>query len=138
MNDGIIKRNSDPVVTMGSLLCSYGIFSKECIFMRTIRDILSEEERVWLYFDTEELCRQFYEETDLRFGDLPKEKWQTGYVIGAHSDGTMGHLSLYVWCRSFSSDSPTIPKRIDYRKFINGESDYYCTKSHFRAAVSAK
>ena len=46
--------------------------------MRTIRDIISEEERVWLYFDTEELCRQFYEETDLRFGDLPKEKWQTG------------------------------------------------------------
>ena len=86
--------------------------------MRTIRDILSEEERVWLYFDTEELCRQFYEETDLRFGDLPKEKWQTGYVIGAHSDGTMGHLSLYLWCRSFSSDSPTIPKRIDYRKLL--------------------
>ncbi|WP_296725411.1 hypothetical protein [Ruminococcus sp.] len=106
--------------------------------MRTIREILSEEEKVWLYFDSEELCRQFYEETEFRFGDLPKEKWKTGYVIGVHSDGSMGHVPLFVWCMSFSSDSPSIPKRIDYRKFISGEGDYYCKESHIKGVVSAK
>ena len=59
--------------------------------MRNIKDLTKTNEKVWVYFDSEELCREFFKETDLRFGDLPKEKWSAGYVIAVHSDGNMGH-----------------------------------------------
>ena len=53
------------------------------------------------------------------FGELPVESWAFGYVIAVHSDGDIGHLPLFVWCQSFSSDDENYPRKVDYRHFID-------------------
>ena len=146
----------DPVVTMGSLLCSYGIIYKECIITRTIREMLGNEEKVWVYLNSKDTWKQFVnmavaegfqfgdlpvERWDMfvrmaakerfRFGELPAEKWKFSYVVSVHSSGDMGHLPLFVWCRSFEADTDNCPKKVDFRKFTENGNDYYCLQSRF-------
>jgi len=126
---------SDPVVTMGSLLYSYGIFFKESMDMRTIRELLGTEEKVWFYIDSEELWQDFLElAKDFRFGELPREKWQFGYVIAVHSNGEMGHVPVFIWCMSFG-DREGVPVKYDLRKIIDGEEEIICNVPHFRGRM---
>lgn len=103
--------------------------------MRKIRELLETEEKLWIYFDSPELCQRFYDEDNFRFGDLPAEKWKTGFVIAVHRDGTMGHLPIFIWCMSFSSDTADCPQRIDYKRFIEGAEDKLCHSSHFKGKM---
>ena len=124
----------DPVVTMGSLLCSYGIIYKECIITRTIREMLGNDEKVWVYLDSREIWDMFVRmaaKERFRFGELPAEKWKFSYVVSVHSSGDMGHLPLFVWCRSFEADTDNCPKKVDFRKFTENGNDYYCLQSRF-------
>ncbi len=102
--------------------------------MRTIREMLGNDENVWVYLNNEDTWKQFVNlavAEGFRFGDLPVKKWTIGYVIAVHSNGDMGHLSLFVWCRSFSPDVESCPRKVDFLSFVNEEEDYLCTESHF-------
>ncbi|MDD7515473.1 hypothetical protein [Ruminococcus flavefaciens] len=100
--------------------------------MRSIRELLTTEEKVWVYIGNEELWADFLRSAEgFTFGELPRDKWKFGHVIGVHSDGTMGHVSLFLWSCSFSENAENYPKKIDFSKFINGGSDYLCERSHF-------
>ena len=109
--------------------------------MRTIREMLGNDEKVWVYLNSEDTWKQFVNMSvaeGFRFGELPVERWTLGYVIAVHSNGNMGHLSLFVWCRSFSPDVESSPRNVDFQRFVNEEEDYLCTASHFTVEIAFK
>lgn len=73
----------------------------------------NEIEGTWKQFVNMAVAEGFH------FGELPVESWAFGYVIAVHSDGDIGHLPLFVWCQSFSSDDENYPRKVDYRHFID-------------------
>lgn len=102
--------------------------------MRTIREMLANDEKVWVYFDSKETWEKFVEmacSEGFHFGDLPVEKWAVGFVVAVHSNGDMGHLSLFIWCMSFSNCANQ-PRKIEFRKYIDGEEEYLCEESHIK------
>ena len=106
--------------------------------MRTIRAMLGNDEKVWVYFDSKETCEQFLNMAvaeGFHFGELPVEKWCFGHVIAVHSNGDMGHLSLLVWCLSFSQKAEDCLRKADFKKYIEGYEDYLCRDAHFSAHI---
>lgn len=107
--------------------------------MRTIRDLLANEESVWMYLKSEDDCKAFYKqahEEGFRFGDMPYEQWVVGHVVTVHSNGHMGHLPLFVWTAAFGPDGWRGIKGahtpIDYARYAASEANYICTSSHFK------
>lgn len=103
--------------------------------MRTIREMLGNDEKVWVYLDNEETWKRFAdmaEEEGFCFGELSVEKWVFGHAVAVHSSGDMGHLPLFVWCRAFSAGVMNCPRRIDFKRYIEGYEDHQCRQSHFR------
>ncbi|MBR3666429.1 MAG: hypothetical protein IKN66_04620 [Ruminococcus sp.] len=105
--------------------------------MRSIRELLENEETVWVYFDSEELCEEFFRsEEGLYFGELPRDRWKAGKVIAVHRDGSMGHLPLFIWLMSFSAGIESCPVKVDHRRFIGGEEDFFCHIPHFACRMT--
>lgn len=103
--------------------------------MRTIRELLQNEEKIWLYIDSAELWQEFLElAKDCRFGEQPCEKWKFGHVIAVHSSGEMGHVPVFIWCMSFSNKEG-VPVKYDLRKIIDGEEDRSCLSPHFKGRM---
>ena len=102
--------------------------------MRQIRELTENQERVWLYLATEALVEDFmgkaaaegYHWADGR----PVEPGDGGFLLGVHRDGTLAHLSAYLWCLSFQCDRQGThpPPRLDYGRFLAGEEDCTCRK----------
>lgn len=104
--------------------------------MRTIREMLGNDEKVWVYLNSEDTWKEFTRMAvaeGFRFGDLPVERWTFGYVVAVHSNGDMGHLPLFIWCRSFSTDVESCPRKVDFSLYSNNQHDYCCNASHFKA-----
>lgn len=102
--------------------------------MHTIREMLGNDEKVWVYLNREDTWKEFARmavSEGFHFGELPVERWSFGYVVAVHSNGDMGHLPLFIWCRSFSADVESCPRKVDFRKFIDNEIDALCKKSNF-------
>lgn len=102
--------------------------------MRTIREMLGNDEKVWVYLNSEDTWKRFVNMAvaeGFHFGDIPVERWAFGYVIAVHSDGDMGHLPLFVWCRLFAPDVESCPRKVDFQRFVNEDENYLFTKSHF-------
>lgn len=102
--------------------------------MRTIRQMLGNDEKVWVYLNSKDNWEEFTSMAvaeGFHFGKLPVERWPFGYVVAVHSNGDMGHLPLYIWCQSFTADVGDCPKRIDFRRYINNEAGLFCKESHF-------
>lgn len=107
--------------------------------MRTIREMLGNDEKVWVYLNSEDTWKQFVNMAvaeGFRFGEFPVERWAFGYVIAVHSNGNMGHLPLFVWRRSFSPDVENCPQKVDFSLYLNDQDDYCCNISHFKALQS--
>ncbi|SEH72675.1 hypothetical protein SAMN02910265_02353 [Ruminococcus flavefaciens] len=103
--------------------------------MRTIKELLGTEEKVWFYIDSEELWQDFLElAKDFCFGEMPREKWKFGYVIAVHSNREMGHVPVFIWCMSFGS-TEGVPVKYDLRKIIDGEEDIICNVPHFKGKM---
>jgi hypothetical protein len=97
--------------------------------------MLGNDEKVWVYLNSEDTWKLFVNMAvaeGFRFGELPVERWAFGYVIAVHSNGDMGHLPLFVWCRSFSPDFESCTRKVDFLSFVNGDEDFLCRKPHFR------
>lgn len=102
--------------------------------MRTIKEMTGNDEKVWVYIHDQEVWKIFTgmaAAEGFSFGRLPVGKWKYGYVVSVHSNGNMGHLPLFIWCRSFSDSVSNDPRKIDFSRFINGDKDYICRESHF-------
>ena len=102
--------------------------------MRTIREMLGTDEKVWVYIDSRETWERFASKAlaeGFHFGVLPFERWRSGYVIAVHKSGEMGHLPLFAWCMSFSGNCTGSPVKMDMRKYLDGEKDYICHVPHF-------
>lgn len=107
--------------------------------MRTIREMLGNDEKVWVYLNSEDTWKEFTSMAiaeGFHFGELSLEKWTFGHVVAVHSNGDMGHLPLFIWCRSFSADVENCPKKVDLEQLINNHYDYYCYTSHFKTLPS--
>ncbi|HOD03279.1 MAG TPA: hypothetical protein PKN28_08135 [Clostridiales bacterium] len=104
--------------------------------MRTINELLSHHEKVWFYLAGEVVGKQFLEQAEkegFSFSkDLPPTAGTWGYVIAAHKDKSLGHVSITVWHMSFGGDVVSCPPKIDYQKYMGGEKDFICESSHFR------
>lgn len=102
--------------------------------MRTIREMLGNAEKVWVYLNSEDTWKKFTSMAvaeGFHFGKLPFERWTFGYVVAVHSNGDMGHLPLFIWCRSFSADVESCPRKSDFNRFINDYEDWLCKEAHF-------
>jgi hypothetical protein len=111
------------------------IFIRSAYIMRTIREMLKNEEKVWLYLDSNASWEKFVEtavKEGFCFGSLPADKWVSGHVIAIHSNGDMGHIPLFLWCISFSDDAETQPRKIDFDLYMEGKENYLCTTPHFK------
>ena len=106
--------------------------------MQTIRELIGNDEKVWIYLDSKETWRIFVGMAiaeGYHFRELHVEKWAFGYVVAVHSNGEMGHLPLFVWCSSFVADTENCPRKVDFRRYIEDENDYYCRESHFKSTT---
>ena len=110
--------------------------------MRTIHDLLKEENRIWVYLKDRETERRFAEEIN-QFGAKYLNGTQVtaencSPIMAVHPDLRVAHLMIMIWNASFSpsferhyvGDTSQILK-IDYAKFIAGLEDYRCIRSEF-------
>lgn len=100
--------------------------------------MLESDEKVWVYLNSENTWKQFVDMAvaeGFHFGDLPVEKWAFVHVVAIHSNGNMGHLSLFVWCWSFSADVENCPRKVDFLRFINNHDDWFCETPHFTSII---
>ena len=87
---------------------------------RTLRQLVSEKEKVWVYLESAEICSEFFSQAraeGFSFGNLPYGEWVTGTLIAIHSDGQMGHAPYFAYSM-LHSDRTDI---VDYRKFTEGK-----------------
>lgn len=112
--------------------------------MRTINDLLKNNENVWFYLGENQLLKETFasELNGLGFTFLNGKSITTdqiGRIMAVHSDGKIAYVSLMVWSVSFHPGDGSygarhsfyhIPK-INYAKYISGDEDYLMTKCNF-------
>lgn len=98
--------------------------------MRSIENLLKEQEHIWFYV-TEEWQQKFYNElVSLKMRFMSGEKItrkSISVIMGISNDGTVGYVSHLVWYNSFFSPSCT-PTKVDYGKYHSGTDDYLIRK----------
>ena len=110
--------------------------------MRTIKELLKENERVWFYLKDKDSERDFVQElreytaTYLNGSQVTIESCSP--IMAVHHDMKVAHLMIMIWNASFSSSfekcaSPELARalKVDYAKYRNGEEDYLCERSVF-------
>ena len=103
--------------------------------MRSIKDLLKENSKVWFYFSNELYGKRFIEEArtlGIHIHDgIPVEN--AGILLGVDSNLKAGRVSMMVWECSFYSESIFLcpPTKVDYGKYISGEEDYLITENMF-------
>lgn len=97
--------------------------------MRKMKNLFTENERVWFYI-TSEWQQDFYEELiSLKARFMNGEQIHAdsfGIMMGVGRDGTTGYISNLVWYYSFFS-SADMYTRVDYGKYRSGADDYLIT-----------
>jgi hypothetical protein len=100
--------------------------------------MLGNDEKVWVYLNSEDTWKKFTSiavSEGFHFGELPVERWAFGYVVAVHSSGDMGHLPLFIWCRSFSAEAESCPQKVNFSRFINNHDDWICNEAHFTSII---
>jgi len=94
--------------------------------MRTIRNLIKEEKKVYIYLQNKATEYRFMSDAEcegITFGDgvKPTER-QVDDIMALHDDGTICFLG---WAgRMAYHYSKNAVKRIDYKKYIEGFEDY--------------
>ena len=119
--------------------------------MRTTKQLLENNNKVWIYFSSDEAKDAFYEDaasTDIRLhfskGEFVKRE-NIGTLMSLSANGEMAYVSMMVWNYSFLSPQSGIDPishemirnhpKIDYAKFTAGDNDYFINKNPFRPAT---
>ena len=110
--------------------------------MKTIRDLLEENERVWFYLKDKETERDFVRElneygaTYLNGSQVTVESCSP--IMAVHSNMKVAHLMITIWNASFSpsfvkcaSQELANALKVDYAKYRSEEPDYLCERSAF-------
>ena len=110
--------------------------------MRTIKELLEENERVWFYLKDKETERDFVREMN-EYGATYLNGSQVtagncSPIMAVHCNMKVAHLMIMIWNASFS---PSFEKcashelahalKVDYAKYRDGEPDYLCERSAF-------
>ena len=108
--------------------------------MRTLQDLVTNQERVWLWFATNQAKELFVRrcrEEGFTFPDgiLPTLE-TTGDLTAIHNDRSLSGLTIFVWVMSFHA--PGMPQRIDYEAYSAGQADYLCHDPKFICAAPPK
>lgn len=104
--------------------------------MRTLKQLVEKEGRVWVYLTNEKVGKDFLwqaEKEGFLCSDgsaLHRMSWF--YVMALQSDRTVCYVSLFNWTFSFAGKVQGTPLRVDYEKYAAGDEDYLCHSSHFK------
>ena len=105
--------------------------------MRELKDLVKDNEQVWIYCENESLQSKFLNQAETEGfmalnGQKPTELFHH-QLYGINSDMTMGYLAIMIWCLSFPKDGSVDPHlRVNYEKYISGEEDYICHTPYFK------
>ena len=126
--------------------------------MRKPNQLFKNNEKVWLYFATDESGKHFYEcasDMNLHFakGTEVKEN-DTGTLMSLTKEGEMAYISPMAWNYGFTNSSDSISEnqktfvnhlninfdkldypKIDFDKFVSGSGDYILRESPIRPAT---
>ena len=102
--------------------------------MRKIKDLLEQNERVWIYLKSDQETRDFMRDAKaegfrwLNGDEIPAE--DRGHIIGIQKDLRIGHVSMYIWGMAFQCDrsGAHTPMRVDYGLYRAGEENFVCQR----------
>ena len=110
--------------------------------MRTIKELLERNERVWIYLKDKETKRDFVRElseygaTYLNGSQITAGNCSP--IMAVHCNMKVAHLMILIWNASFSSSFEKCASqelahvlKVDYAKYREGERDYLCERSAF-------
>lgn len=86
---------------------------------KTIKQLVANREKVWVYLESETICKKFFKQAKMEnfsFGELPYEKWVCGTLIAVHSNGQMGHAPYFVYSLLHSKKDI-----VDFRKYLDDD-----------------
>ena len=97
--------------------------------MRTIKQFISKTNKVYFFFQNTNLCKQFYENAEaegITFGGTnPTDKEPTD-LVALLPDGEICYVG---WAgRMCYNNCQEKVVRIDYKRYLNDESDYIIYK----------
>ena len=108
--------------------------------MRKLQDLVTNQERVWLWFATDKARERFVRqctEEGFAFQDGTLPTMETiGHLMAIHSDRSLWHLTIFVWVMSFKA--PGMPQRIDYEAYSTSQEDYICRDPKFMSTTPPK
>lgn len=90
--------------------------------------------RIYIYLENKDICKKFLQDAEnegYRFGKIKPTKSSGSNIIALEKNkklsyvGFVGHIAFQ--CNGGSDNSDFY--RIDYRKFINGDKDYFFKKN---------
>ncbi len=109
--------------------------------MRTIRELVREQELVWAYMGAEDMARRFLRQAEAEgfclSGGAPTAEAAPAHVMAIHRDLTIAYLPIYIWQWSFdrpyifARSGMRVPKRVDFSRYCAGAEDYICRRSPF-------
>ena len=105
------------------------------MMMRTITELVREYGDLWVYLNGEAVSGRFLRDAEREGFSLsngtPPTQTNRGYVMAVHGNGTLAHLPLFVWWRSFHGTKAPVGAKIDYERYVGGEADFICRACHF-------
>lgn len=110
--------------------------------MRSICDLLKDGHKVWFYLRDKTAELQFVQELNhlgARYlNGAPVTLDSCSPIMAVHADRKVAHLMIMIWNASFSPSfserymgDATKILRVDYAKYVAGDSDYICQRSEF-------
>ena len=97
--------------------------------MRTIKQLISKENKVYFFMNSEDTCLRFYQDAEaegISFGvEKPTEKDPTD-IIALLPDGKLCYVGWAGHMCYYNCKEGVI--RIDYEKYANGDQEYLIEK----------
>ena len=104
--------------------------------MKAMKELIQSYDRVWFYLKDREAKVQFVQEaTTMGCRYLNGEQLTVNnccHIMALHADYKVAQVQIYIWNASFEGTviKPG-PLKVDYSKYIAGDTDWECTKSSF-------
>ena len=105
--------------------------------MRTVTKLLSLQDTVWVYLESEALCRRFLKDAEAEgftFGDGVRPTGREGSDLFAlRRDLTLSYLGFIGHMAFFQGETgKDAPARVDYGRYLAGRDDYVLTQKGLR------
>lgn len=96
--------------------------------MRLLKELIKNDGTVWIYCESEKFQEKFLKQAEAEGfialnGDIPTKLFRH-QLYGISDDMTMGYLSNMIWWLSLRTNKDK-HIRVDYKKYISGDENYY-------------